>query len=99
MHFGILTTLFTAFLLIIPAQAHERMGLKHHSKRFPKAEWAANSTNAKTRRQLFDNAKFTYYEAGLGACGKTSTDSDFVSTSKFSSSRGKKIEFCQRSSP
>ncbi|KAF8352338.1 RlpA-like double-psi beta-barrel-protein domain-containing protein-containing protein [Amanita rubescens] len=77
MHFGILTTL-TAFSLIILAQAHERVGLKHHFKRFPKAEWAANSSNGMARRQLFDNAKFTYYEAGLGACGKTSTDGDFI---------------------
>jgi len=74
MRFGILTTLLTSFSLIIPAQAHERVGLKHHSKRFPKVEWAAG----KARRELFDNAKFTYYETGLGACGKTSTNSDFI---------------------
>ena len=29
----------------------------------------------------FDNARLTFYEAGLGACGQTNTDSDFVSSS------------------
>lgn len=35
------------------------------------------TTRALERR--FDNAKFTFYDAGLGACGKTNKGSDFVS--------------------
>lgn len=27
----------------------------------------------------FDDCRFTYYAAGLGACGQTNTDNDFVS--------------------
>lgn len=27
----------------------------------------------------FDDCRFTYYAAGLGACGHTNTDNDFVS--------------------
>ena len=35
----------------------------------------------------YDNARFSYYEAGLGACGATNSDSDFVSFSRLQRSR------------
>jgi hypothetical protein len=38
-----------------------------------------NRTTSLEKR--FDNAKFSYYAAGLGACGRTNTDSDFVKNS------------------
>ena len=31
-------------------------------------------------KKRFDGAQFTYYAAGLGACGKVNTGSDFVSS-------------------
>ncbi|KAI0080575.1 hypothetical protein K474DRAFT_1581581, partial [Panus rudis PR-1116 ss-1] len=30
------------------------------------------------RRAQFENARFTNYKTGLGACGKTNSDGDFV---------------------
>lgn len=44
----------------------------HHPHAFKHTE--RNHTLSKR----FDNARFSYYETGLGACGKTNTDSDFV---------------------
>lgn len=31
----------------------------------------------------FDGARFTFYDAGTGACGKTNTNADFVSCTHF----------------
>ena len=31
----------------------------------------------------FDNARFSFYDAGLGACGEVNTNSDFVSVTLF----------------
>lgn len=36
-----------------------------------------NSTHTFEKR--FDNARMTFYEAGLGACGKYNNDGDYVS--------------------
>lgn len=42
---------------------------------------AAQQNTALEKR--FDGAQFTYYAAGLGACGKVNTASDFVSFSLY----------------
>ena len=42
---------------------------------------AAQQNTALEKR--FDGAHFTYYAAGLGACGKVNTASDFVSSSLY----------------
>jgi hypothetical protein len=42
---------------------------------------AAQQNTALEKR--FDGAQFTYYAAGLGACGKVNTASDFVSPSLY----------------
>ncbi|ESK93024.1 expansin family protein [Moniliophthora roreri MCA 2997] len=36
------------------------------------------TVNAEHLVKRFDNARFTFYDAGLGACGKTNSNSDFI---------------------
>ncbi|KAF9547117.1 hypothetical protein CPC08DRAFT_648849 [Agrocybe pediades] len=33
---------------------------------------------SRSLQRRFDNARFTFFEVGLGACGKTNVDSDFI---------------------
>jgi hypothetical protein len=44
------------------------------------AEAPANAT-ALVKRAQFSNTRFTFFGAGIGACGQTFSDSDFVSAS------------------
>ena len=61
------------------------VGRRHHFRHLPKRDWIAPNSTAplKPRGEAFRDAKFTYYNTGLGACGKTYTNEDFVSTLKF----------------
>ncbi|GJE86993.1 hypothetical protein PsYK624_030760 [Phanerochaete sordida] len=52
------------------AGAHDAPRRRHAGTNF----LAQNHTLAKR----FDNARFSYYEAGTGACGATNSDSDFI---------------------
>ena len=38
------------------------------------------SANATRLAKRFDGARFTFYDAGLGACGEVNSNSDFVRT-------------------
>jgi len=79
MRLGILTTLLTIFSSTIASQAHEMVGRRHHFRHLPKRDWfATNSTALEPRGPAFGDAKFTYYNTGLSACGKTYTNQDFI---------------------
>lgn len=53
------------------------------SERFV-AERSANATRLAKR---FDGARFSFYDAGLGACGEVNSNSDFVSAPVMSNDR------------
>ena len=53
------------------AGSHESVKRRHPGMNFMERD------NTTAKRD--GNARFTYYEAGLGACGATNSDSDFVS--------------------
>lgn len=36
------------------------------------------NVTSRSLERRFDGARFTFYDAGLGACGKTNSGSDFV---------------------
>jgi hypothetical protein len=54
-------------------QASRAVNTTHHE------EQASKDTRPRMLQRRFDGARFTYYDAGLGACGKTNTGADFVS--------------------
>jgi len=39
---------------------------------------SALNLTSRSLEKRFDNARFTFYDAGLGACGKTNTGADFI---------------------
>jgi len=45
---------------------------RHHTGKF------GNATAVQRLEKRFDNARFSFYDAGLGSCGKTNTASDFI---------------------
>lgn len=55
--------------------------LVHRSRRAARHNTASLNQNLTERalERRFDDARFTFYDAGLGACGKTNSGSDFVS--------------------
>jgi hypothetical protein len=55
------------------ARGHAGIHVKHYLGSGALA--SANNTHLAKR---FDNARFTYYAAGQGACGKTNQASDYV---------------------
>ncbi|KAF8626259.1 hypothetical protein AX15_004934 [Amanita polypyramis BW_CC] len=74
-----LATILAALSLTVTG--HERVGRKHHSRRLPKTEWTTNSTVLGSRGHLekrFNGARFSFYDAGLSACGGTYSNSDFI---------------------
>lgn len=52
---------------------------KHHSARAVSAAVVEQNITSRNLERRFDGARFTFYDAGLGACGKTNSNSDFVS--------------------
>lgn len=54
----------------------------HHGKRHPpmyhRDELAVRAPNDMSLWKRFDNARFTFYAVGLGACGQFSQPGDFV---------------------
>lgn len=52
---------------------------RHHAAP-PSDALIVRDTNTHLAKR-FEDCRFTYYAAGLGACGKTNSGSDFVSTS------------------
>ncbi|KAI0831120.1 RlpA-like double-psi beta-barrel-protein domain-containing protein-containing protein [Trametes gibbosa] len=68
------------FSLALGATASSH-GPAHH-RRHEAIAAQVNTTNSTTqlhrRGQTFSNARLTYYDVGLGACGKTNVPSDFI---------------------
>lgn len=60
---------------------HDIVSKKRHLG-YPVVERAPAEQNVTTRslEKRFNGARFTFYAAGLGACGKTNSASDFVSS-------------------
>jgi len=72
---GILTTVLAVLYF---TQAHEITGRNHRRRQFP---GKGNNTVVEPSNQLekrYSNAAFTYYDAGVSACGGTFTNSDFI---------------------
>ena len=65
-----------SFAVAVSGHLHDHMHVprKHLVRRGGDA--LLNKTTILEKR--FDGAKFSYYAAGLGACGRTNTDNDFV---------------------
>jgi hypothetical protein len=64
-----------SFAVAVSGHFHDHVPRKHLVRRGGDA--LLNKTTILEKR--FDGAKFSYYAAGLGACGRTNTDNDFVS--------------------
>ncbi|KZT28529.1 hypothetical protein NEOLEDRAFT_1129345 [Neolentinus lepideus HHB14362 ss-1] len=60
------------FGLVSADSSHAQVNRKHHARR----DLAARETHQLGKR--FDNARFTYFKDGLGACGQYSGPSDFI---------------------
>ncbi|KAF9044717.1 hypothetical protein BDZ89DRAFT_1058810 [Hymenopellis radicata] len=75
MHIPLVSTLFLAFLLPTLAAEHHRVVRSRHNGRA-----VANRSHPFTvhHPKLSARSSFTYYEAGLGACGGTNSGSDFI---------------------
>lgn len=54
----------------VVAGSHDSPRRRHAGTNFLKQDHSLS--------KRFDNARFSYYEAGKGACGATNSDSDFV---------------------
>lgn len=88
MRLGILATILAA--LSLTATGHEKVGRKHHSRHLSK--WTANSTALESRGHVekrFNDARFSFYNAGSSACGGTYSNSDFVSSQDIQRKYGK----------
>ena len=75
-----LTLLFLAlsstFVLAEPS-SHTHIGLHHH----------AGNVSKRSLQKRFPNARFTFFDTGLGACGSVNQASDFVSNILFPNKR------------
>ena len=80
---GFSVTLFAFFafvdVVICGNNIHASPWFRRHNSNIDVG--AAKQNTALEKR--FDGAHFTYYAAGLGACGKVNTASDFVSSSLY----------------
>jgi hypothetical protein len=72
---------FFAFFEVVRCgdNMHESRWFKRHNS---KADVATVQQNTTLEKRI-DGAKFTYYAAGLGACGIVNVPSDFVSLSLY----------------
>ena len=61
----------------VVAEASEPSSMRNFTLR----ELASEDGNSAPHRLVkrFDDARFSFYDAGLGACGEVNTNSDFVS--------------------
>lgn len=69
-------TLSLAISFISPSLGHAHLGRRHHVHR--QGDLARRDPGEINLYKRFDNARFTYYAVGLGACGSTNQPSDFV---------------------
>ncbi|KAJ3551114.1 hypothetical protein NM688_g4921 [Phlebia brevispora] len=65
-----LSTLVLSLSLFSVATADKHISRRHHALNRLERDHTAG--------KRFDSARMTYYEAGLGACGQTNSDSDFI---------------------
>lgn len=76
--------LFASFALALslvitfvsPSLGDAHLGRRHHVHR--QSDLAHRDPGEISLHKRFDNARFTYFQVGLGACGFTSQSSDFV---------------------
>lgn len=75
-----LVAFFALFEVVSCGELHKSPWAKRHNPRFALLEDAATTTkhNNTYLEKRVDGAKFTYYAAGLGACGTVNIDSDFI---------------------
>lgn len=74
-NFASLSTLAVASLALL-GQVN---GATHSARRRHAGTSFLQNRETHVLEKRFDNARMTFYEAGLGACGKTNNDGDYVS--------------------
>ena len=67
-------TVLASSIAIAQAGSHDIPGRRHHAL-------SVNITERSIEKR-FDNARFTYYDAGVNACGSFDQPNDFVSISR-----------------
>ena len=65
--------LSVAFAFIAPSLGHAHQARRHHVH-----DLARRDPGEINLYKRFDNARFTYFAVGLGACGQVSQPGDFV---------------------
>jgi hypothetical protein len=81
-HFPSVFTVLT-FLFFLPVAFADMSALKR--RHFGLASSRIDvSRMPRGLEKRFDNTQFTFYQTGLGACGKRNSNSDFVSEAGFS---------------
>ncbi|EIN03661.1 hypothetical protein PUNSTDRAFT_109272 [Punctularia strigosozonata HHB-11173 SS5] len=68
---------FTAGLLVVALLGAFASAENAHEARGHRRSRSLSQQSARLTKR-FINARFTFYETGLGACGKTNTDADFI---------------------
>jgi len=68
--------LAVAISFITPSLGHAHQAKRHHPHR--QGDLARRDPGEIHLYKRFDNARFTFYAVGLGACGATNQQSDFV---------------------
>ena len=78
---SVILVAFFAFFEVVKCgdNVHGNLWSRRHN---PKVDVAAAQQNTALEKRI-DGAKFTFYAAGLGACGIVNTASDFVSFSLY----------------
>lgn len=78
--------LFASFVLalsialsfVAPSLGHAHQARRHHVLRQGEGDLARRDPGQINIYKRFDQARFTYYAVGLGACGWVNKQSDFV---------------------
>ena len=77
--FAKLVVLSVALVGAVNGATHSARHRRHAGTNYLGRSDSDNETHVFEKR--FDNARMTFYEAGMGACGKTNNDGDYVSLS------------------
>lgn len=72
-------SLVSASTIHIKQKHRGAVSQRRHQAAAAEVEEAQNVTSRNLERR-FGDARFTFYDAGLGACGKVNSGSDFVSS-------------------
>jgi len=84
-----LSTFFTFLVALVAGgnlEVHHKSGFirRHAPARLareidlPRNSSSNNQVNSRDLEKRFEGASFTFYDAGLGACGQTNSNSDFI---------------------